>query len=161
MGIESALLAMGASAGTATAVSTGLSVLSGVSSIIGGFQSNQEAKYQSSLATQEAKMRGAEAERVAAKEAGYANDEANDVRRRQKLAYMKSGVSLEGTPFLALEETRRRGKENVDEILRGGAASSAAAYSEGRIRAAQLKSSGRQAFMSGLTNAGQSFGRLV
>lgn len=178
MGIETALLAganafggsalggtlFNAAMGAGSALSglsTGFSVLSGISSIIGGMQQKQEAKNQAALATQQAQMQAAEQVRLADKEARYEQENADKTRRLQKLAYMKSGVSLEGTPFLALAETKRRGKENVDEILAAGTAGSNAAIAEGRIRAQNMKSTGRQAFIQGLTNAGTTFSRLM
>lgn len=147
--------------GISSALSTGFSVLSGVSSLIGGMQQKQEAKNQAALATQEARMQAAEQVRLADREARFEQENADKTRRAQKLAYLKSGVTLEGTPFLALEETRRRGKENVDEILAAGSAGSRAALAEGRIRAQSMKSTGRQAFIQGLTNAGTSLQRLM
>ena len=144
-----------------SSLSTGFSVLSGVSSLLGGMQANSEAKNQANMATQEAKLKGAEAERQANREAQFEQEDVNSVTRRQKLAYLKSGVELSGSPLLVMEETRRRGKDNIDEIMRSGAAGSKAAYSEGRMQAANYKASGRQAFATGLTNAGNSFSRLI
>ena len=168
MGIETALLAMGASASTAATVgtiasglSTGFSVLSGVSSLMGGMQAKGEAKVQAANAMADARARGAEEARVAAREADLTQQEADSVRRRQKVAFLKSGVSLAGSPLLVMEETRRKGKENVDEILASGTAASKAAYSEGRQQARAFKSQGRQAFTQGLVSAGNAFGKLM
>jgi len=164
MGIEAALLAMGASTGIASTVASvagGLSALSGISSIIGGFQAKNESKNQAALAIAQSETAAREQVRLSAKEAAAESDIADDTRRRQKLAFMASGVSLQGSPLLVMEETRRKGLENVDEIMRAGAASSAARLSEGRIAATQAKSSGRKAFMSGLQNAAGSFAQMA
>ena len=177
MGIESLLLAganafggsalggamfQGAMAASALpSLSTGLSILSGVSSLMGGMQAKQEGKIQAANAMADARARGAEEARVAAREADLTQQEADSVRRRQKVAFLKSGVSLAGSPLLVMEETRRKGKENVDEILASGTAASKAAYQEGRTQARAYKSQGRQAFTEGLVNAGSAFGRLM
>jgi hypothetical protein len=153
MGIESALVGLGVGAKTAGIISSGLSIFSGISSIAGGAQSQSEGNYQSELAMQQAQARGVEQERVAQREARLTQEEALDTERRQKLAYMASGVTLEGSPLLVMEETRKKGQDNVNEILQSGRAASSASIAEGRIEATQLKSAGRQAFTSGITGA--------
>lgn len=121
------------------------------SSIIGGIQAQSAAEEQSALALQQAGASAAEQERLAFKEAQVEQETADTARKRQKLAYLKSGVSLAGSPLLVMEETRRKGAENVEEILKAGEAGSNAALAEGRIQASQIKSSGRQAFARGIT----------
>lgn len=140
----------------AIGTSTILSVLSGisaVSSIFGGLQGQAEGENQASLAMSQAAARGVEQERLAQREAKMVADDAANTERKQKLAYLASGVTLEGSPLLIMEETRRKGAENVDEILSSGKAASAAALAEGRVIASQAKSAGRQSFVSGLTGA--------
>lgn len=144
------------SAGTLGALSAGFSIFSGLSSIAGGMASQQEAGYQSELALQQAESRAIEQERVSAREARLEQEAADDARSRQKVAYLASGVTLEGSPLLAMEETRTRGAENVDEIKKSGSAAANAVRQEGRVQAAQLKSSGRQAFASGLSSGARS-----
>lgn len=132
---------------------SGLSAVSAVSSIVGGFQSKKEGDNQAAIALSQAAAQGAEAERTAAREAKLTQEDALKTERKQKLAYMASGVTLEGSPLLVMEETRQKGLENVDEILKAGKASSEAALAEGRVRANSAKSAGRQSFVSGLTGA--------
>lgn len=167
MGVET-LMAIGMGAKTAATVSsigsilgTGLSVVSGVSSIFGGMQSNQEAANQAALAKTQAMQQSAESARLARREAGVVQEEAEKTRKAQKLAFLKSGVSLEGSPLLLMEETRMKGAENVSEVLKAGAAGSYAAMQEGRIKAKQYKASGREALVSGLTGAGAAFSRIL
>lgn len=160
MGIESALLAAGMGAGTASTVATGLSIFSGLSSIVGGMQQSAEAKRQANYAQGTAMAQATEQARVSALQAGAERKEAESYRRQQKLAYLKSGVSLEGSPLLMLESTRLRGQKNVNEIISAGGAGAASAITEGRMRAQNYKASGRQAFMSGLTNAATTFGGI-
>jgi hypothetical protein len=160
MGIETALIAAGMSAGTASTIATGLSVVSGISSVVGGLQGLQAGKAQGEAAKAQAAIAGQEQARVSAKEAQFERDAMNDTVRRQKLAYMASGVTLEGTPFLALQETKRRGEQNIDEIIRSGASGVAARATEGRLMAKQARSSGRREFIGGITNAVNTFSRM-
>lgn len=139
------------SAGTLSALSTGLSIFSGLSSILGGGAAQQESGYQAELAAQQAESRAIEQERVSAREARLEQENAEDFRKRQKVAYLASGVDLSGSPLLVMEETRRKGAENVNEILKSGSAGASSARAEGRIQASQIKSSGRRAFASGLS----------
>lgn len=139
------------------AMSTVSSILGGVSalsSVMGGMEQQQAANQQSEYAMAEATMKGKESARQSVLAASNEKAESERVRRAQKLAYMSSGVSLEGSPLLVMEQTRRTGQANIDEILAAGGSASAASMTEGRVKADSLKSTGRQAFMSGLSNAG-------
>ncbi len=160
MGIETILISAGMSAATAGTVATGLNVLSGVSSLVGGLQGLSGGNAQAENAKAQAALAGQEQARQASREAEFERRNVADATRKQKLAYLSSGVSLAGTPFLALNETKRRGAENIDEIIRSGASGVAARAQEGRTAAAQLKSAGRREFISGLSNAATSFGRI-
>jgi len=64
------------------------------------------------------------------------------LEKRQTLAFLKSGVALEGSPLLLLAETRREGGKNVENILEGGVQT-----------AGSLRASGRSALIGGLTSA--------
>lgn len=138
--------------GGLSALTTGMSLFSGLSSVMGGIQGNAAAQEQSNYAMASATMAGREQARLAVKEAGIEKEESDAARRRQKIAYLASGVTLEGSPFLIMEETRRKGAENVDEILTAGASGTASTMTEGRMLAQQYKSSGRTAFASGITS---------
>lgn len=60
------------------------------------------------------------------------------------MAFLKSGVTLEGSPLLVLEETRREGAEEVAAIRAGG-----------ESRAKTLRAQGRSALIGGfLSGAG-------
>jgi len=168
MGVETALLAAGlASTGPtgilfaspaiatfASAVPTIGSILGGISTIssfMGGMESNQAAEQQAEYAKAQAAMQGKESARQAVSAASVEKERYEDVVRRQKLAYMASGVSLEGSPLLVMESTRQKGMSNVDEILEAGAAGRTAAEFEGRIVSSKLKTAGRQEFMKGIS----------
>lgn len=161
MGIETALIAAGMSASTAGTIGTGLSILSAGSSILGGLQGLMAGNQQADAARATAEMQAREQVRVTAREAEMERQQVEDTVRRQKLAYMASGVSLEGSPLLVMEETRRRGAENINEIVQGGAYGAASARTEGRIRAQQAKSAGRREFISGIQGAGTALSRLA
>lgn len=168
MGIEATLLALGASASTAAtaasvggALSTGFGALSAVSSIAGGVSAQREAGRQAVTAQAQVNLQAEETARAGAREAAFVGMEAESVRRRQKLAYLKSGVDLEGSPLLMMEATRRNGLDNVEQVLSSSGQTAGAQVVEGRAKATQLKSSGRQAFMSGITNAGSALARLA
>lgn len=146
--------------GLETALLVGGTLLQAGSSIAGGISAQNEANRQSEIALAEADARGREAARVAAREAKLEGEQAEREARRQKVAFLASGVSLAGSPLLIMEETRTRGRENVEEILAGGRASGEAARAEGRLQADQARSSGRQAFMQGISSGVGSLTRL-
>lgn len=146
------------------ALSTTLLVTAAVAagaSALGGIQANKEAKKQAKLAEQQASAKAAETERLTARQAELEQREIDDVSDRQKLAFLKGGVTLEGSPLLKLEETRRLGAENIEEIELAGQAQSEAQITEGRVQAQQLKASGRQQLISGITGAARSASALA
>lgn len=106
-----------------------LSVLSSVGAVVGGIQQSKEASKQAKLAQREAELQA----RAEARENIF-------LEKRQKLAFLKSGVSLEGSPLLLLAETRRMGGENIQAIITSGS-----------TRASSIRASGRQALIGGLT----------
>lgn len=141
----------GTIAGLGGSVATGLSALSGISSVLSGIQGVQAGRQQASLAKQQAGLQAAESVRQADREARFEAERVNQVTRRLKLAYLKSGVTLEGSPLLVMEETRKRGADNIDEILQGGRYAANASMAEGRIQARSFRTQGRSAFIQGLS----------
>lgn len=132
-----------------------LAGISAASSIMGGIEQKKAADQQAEYATATANMQAKEQARVSVQQAQAEREQAETARRRQKIGYMKGGVSLEGSPLLIMEQTRLRGQRNAEEILASGAAGSTAARTEGRIAAENYKASGRQAFMEGIGRAAQ------
>lgn len=130
-------------------------------SIYGGMQAEKEGKRQATLATQQASAAAAEERRLTARQKELEQRDINKTIDRQKLAYLKAGVTLEGSPLLKMEETRRLGAENLAEIEAAGGAASDARLAEGRIQAEQAKSRGRQGLISGITGAAGSLSRLA
>ena len=146
MGIELAALGALASAGGAGAAAGGAlstlatvgTVVSGVGSLVGGVSSFMESKEQAKLAQQQAETQArAEARSNIALES------------QQKVAFLNSGVSLQGSPLMVLQETERKGEENVGAIIQSG-----------QTQAASLRSSGRSALIGGIGSAGSSFASL-
>jgi hypothetical protein len=123
-------------------------------------EAKAESKRQAELARFEAGERAKEEVRVSDTQGRLEQQEAESVRRKQKMAYLASGVSLEGSPLLVMEGTRARGAANMAEYMRSGTTSAGAAYSEGRLQAQKLKRAGRQSFYSGFGSAANSFSRL-
>jgi len=144
-----------------TAVLGTLAVAGAVSSIKGGLDAKDAAKEQASLARSDAAARATETDRVTARSSELESRNIQDTLDRRKLAFLASGVTLEGSPLLVMEETRKRGAENIDEIEKAGKAGSEAQLAEGRRVAASAKSSGRQAFIGGITGAASSLSRLA
>ena len=88
--------------------------------------------------------------RIAQEEARIeAMQRARDVgkfQQRQASTYLASGVTLEGTPVIVMEETRQQGQAEVDAILRRGAAQARLA----EMKAKQHKNAGRNSLISSL-----------
>ena len=113
------------------------------------------------MATNQAASRATEINRQTARSTTLEERDIKSTIERQKLAYLASGVTLEGSPLLMMEETRRRGAENVEEIQLAGAAGAAAQLEEGRATAQAAKTSGRAQLMSGITGAMGSASRMI
>lgn len=110
--------------------------------IYSGYQANMAAKREAGLMEDQARVAQAEA-------AAEAQRKANEVRkfsRVQALAFMKNGVSLEGSPLLSVNETIEEGQKEVNAIAGAGDAR-ANLYNR---RAAITKREGRAAFVGGL-----------
>ena len=144
-----------------SSIVTALAVAGAGASVAGGMQAQKEGKKQSELAMQQSRASAVEEIRVTGRQKTLEQREIDKTVDRQKLAYLASGVTLEGSPLLKMEETRRLGAENIEEIGKAGEASSKARLAEGRIQAEQAQSRGRQALMSGITGATGSLSRLA
>ena len=130
-------------------------------SIAGGVMANNAAGEQADLARSDAAARAEESARVADRQSMIEQRNIDETTQRQKLAFLASGVTLEGSPLLKMEETRRLGAENIEEIKKGGQASADAQIAEGRRTAQSAKASGRQALIGGISGAASSLSRLA
>ncbi len=131
MGVETALLA-------AVVVGAG-------SSIAGGISADKASKKEANALNDQGALAQSEAEAEARRRA----TEVRQFQRRQKLAFLKNGVTLEGSPLLVLDETIATGQEEVDAIMRRGTAQ-AKYYRES---AAITRSKGRAALIGGIGGA--------
>jgi hypothetical protein len=95
------------------------------SQLLGGMAGNSAGKAQQGLYDSQASMQEQEGALYAQEAVDAAHRKVIDVRNfqaEQSHRYASSGITLQGTPLLMLEETRRRGQEEVDAILRRGKA---------------------------------------
>ena len=69
--------------------------------------------------------------------------------QRQRLAFLSNGVTLEGSPAMVLEESRKYGQQQVDSILRQGVARYDLAGKEATI----TTNRGRAALIGGYAQA--------
>lgn len=124
--------------------------ISAASSIMGGLSANRAAKQEAGLMEEQGGLAQEEADREAALHA-------RDVKRfrsQQAVAFTKNGVSLAGSPLLVLEDTRATGQEEVDSIVKSGAAERTL-YNQ---RATITRGQGRAALIGGI---GQGFSTVA
>jgi len=121
-------------------------------SVAGGIASGQAQKKAASQSADMQEQQAALALEEAQTNAGIVANDRRDLLRRQALAYTKSGVALEGSPLLVLENTRSKSQQEVDAIVKSGAAQ----YKLGMANAATTRSAGRAALTSSyIAGAGQ------
>lgn len=126
--------------GAAIAVSAGLDVLAGIFSYMAGDDMRGAAESRARMVRMEAE---ADAQRYA--------ESAQDFKARQKLAFLKSGVALSGSPLDVLDESARVARENVSAIKARGEAQ--ALDQENQGIGAQMQ--GRAALIGGISSAGK------
>jgi len=125
--------AMGASAALG-----GMDIMAGLF----GFMAGQEGQ---ALMESRARMLQMEADADATR---YAED-ARAFKGSQKLAFLKSGVQLTGSPLDILDETSRVAAENISAMRAAGRARAADANFEG----AKAAMAGRNALIGGISSA--------
>lgn len=126
-----------------------MAAIGAASSVASGIASNSAAKRESSMIAQQSAIAMSEARRAA----GQRAEDVQSFMSTQARGYLNSGVTLEGSPLLVMEETRRRGQAEVDAIMRSGRAQSSLM----KQRADQMRTSGRNALFGSLFKAGASF----
>lgn len=132
----------------------GLEAALAVFQVVGGIQAQRESNKQAANVRAEAARQSRLAREEAERQARAEARENIELEKRQKLSFLKSGVALEGSPLLLMSETRREGQENVGNILESGRTRQESILRSGQLQSDQLRSSGRQAFIGGLTGAG-------
>ena len=131
-----------------TAALIAFTAISATGSIVQGIQQNRAAKAEADLLEEQGLIQQEEAVAEAQR---IANDR-RKFRKKQKIAFIKNGVTLAGSPLLVLEETRRESQEEVDAIVRRGRAQAALAFQQ----AALTRGSGRAALLGGIFGAATS-----
>lgn len=119
-----------------------MAVVSAISSIAGGMQKQAAAGKEAYALENQATLNDQET-RI------EAQIHATRVRKfaaNQKGAFLKNGVTLEGSPLAVLDETYKFGQEEVDSIVRSGKARSQL-Y---RDKASIARSEGRAALLGGI-----------
>ena len=118
-------------------VVSALLIGSAVAQLGGGLLSLSESNKQAKLAKAESKR--------------TAEIEASDIKKQigQNIAQLaKSGISLEGSPLLALDESLDVGRSNIENILEGG-----------KAKSSQIKAAGRAALFSSAAGAAGSLSK--
>lgn len=119
-----------------------MAIVSAVSSIAGGM-SKQESAKKEAYALENQALLASEESRV---EAQIHATRVRKFAQNQKGAYLKNGVTLDGSPLLVLDETYKFGQQEVDAIVRSGNARSQL-Y---RDKASIARSEGRAALLGGI-----------
>lgn len=125
-------------AGTFAIASAGLDLLSGLFGYFAGAQMQQAAESRGRMIRMEAE---AEAQRYA--------EQARSFTARQKLAYLKSGVTLSGSPLDVMDDDILTAQENIAAIRARGDMGQADAETQGE----QSMLAGRSALLSGIVGA--------
>lgn len=120
--------------------------LSGISQLASGFTGMRAASDEADMLTKQSQLAMQEAQELAAQKAR----EIGEFQSYQTALYAKSGVTIEGSPALVLEKTRREGLQEVNAILKRGNSESNLL----RAKAFQMQRSGRSAFLSSALSAG-------
>lgn len=148
--------------GGIAALSSAMTGIKVASSLVGGVQSFIAGKQSQSLYNQEADAQMREGQILAQEAQAAAEQKAREggkVQSKQALQYASSGITLEGTPLLVMEETRHLAQQEVDALIqRGQAQAQIAAIRAAGIRTAGAvqAASGRNAMFGSLfTAAGQ------
>lgn len=115
------------------------------SAIAGGISSAKAGNKEAAMAGQQASLVQQEAQRNAQQKAR----EVRNFRSNQGLAYLSSGVTLEGTPIQKMEETRQLGQQEVNAIMSRGRAQADLLMQQGRM----AKTAGRNAMIGSLFKA--------
>ena len=130
-----------------------LALVAAAGSIYSGFAGKSAYDAESNLQRQQADIAASEAQ-VNAKNEAFNQTQAV---QNQRLAFLANGVTLEGSPALVLEESKKYGQSQVDAILRQGAAKKALGYAEADIS----KNKGRAALIGGFTDAAGSLAKGI
>lgn len=124
-------------------------VASALISAGGQIQAGNAARKAASKTAAMQEFQGRLAQQEADAQAAKTEKEAKKFRDRQILAYLKNGVTLEGSPLLVLDETIKLGDEEAAAIRKRGYATQELYNTEAGIS----RRTGSAQFISGITGA--------
>ena len=133
---------------SASSFAMGAAGIGAVGSILTGLFGYMAGQNAQEVYRSRARMIRAEAEN----EAERYTEQVGRTKATQKVAFLKAGVQLTGSPLDILDETIRVGRENASAIRAGGAARALDAEFGGE----QASTAGRNALVSGITGAAKS-----
>lgn len=119
-----------------------MAVVSAVSSIAGGVSKQAAAQKEAQALENQAILSERESQDDAQIKATYVRKFAAN----QKSAFLKNGVTLAGSPLMVLDDTYDSGQQEVNAVIRSGAARAQLLRDQAGIR----KSEGRSALISGI-----------
>lgn len=122
-----------------------LTVVQAGMSIYSGSQANAAAKQEAKLQEQQGQIAREEAQINAQNEAFNQTQAV----QRQRLAFLANGVAVEGSPAMVLQQSKEYGQQQVDSILKQGAARQSLANQGAQI----TKNKGRTALIGGYMGA--------
>ena len=144
--------ASGAASSAATSTA-GLSKLyavtqavSALSQVAGGISSMNAANQEADAQKREADLLWQESQTEAAQKAR----DVNAFQSKQAHSYASSGIMLQGTPIQVLEDTRSKGQQEIDAIIKRGKVAKQLAM----VRSNMTRSQGRASMLGSLVKAG-------
>ena len=125
-----------------------MAVMQAVSAIKGGMDMYSASKSEAGLQRQQANIALQESQFAAQQKARSVTS----FQAEQSNLYANSGITLEGSPAMVLEETRRLGQQEVDALWKSGYAR----HNMMMAQARQTQNVGRNALIGGFIKAGGS-----
>lgn len=119
-----------------------------VGTIVSGVQANKAAKQEASLIEEQGRIARAESE----VEAARVKKENDKFIARQKLSFLKNGVSLAGSPLLVLGESQEESNKEVKAIQDRGVSQQTLAQRRAKI----TRNQGRSSLIGSIFDAGSS-----
>lgn len=117
-------------------------VISAATQVASGLMQYSQQKKADKQAKQAANAEADIMEADAARAAQAEIADAEKTRRLQRMTYLKSGVDLEGSPLLVMEETRTKGAENAANVTASAKAKADLIRRQGSIKRASLINTG-------------------
>lgn len=117
---------------TAAAIGTWVAANAGAITAVSGVVAAGAGVYGGVEAAKSANKQGEQAAFDAARKAAIEQQGNEALSSEQKVAFLNSGITLEGSPLAVMEQTRANGATNVASINRGGSNMASALEHQGR-----------------------------